>query len=373
MQHRVIDIKDNRPIKFDTAAGNELPALSPCRPSSEATALIQKHIHTLGQTEMAVQYLATSALLRIGPDAVPWLLDVLANPNWGVREIAAVEALKRFGDPRAIPVLEEFLEHGDETQRLQSIKALRWHHAGPEPYQRALPDTNWKVRLEAIFALSDIGRKSFLPTFAAALKDEHFRVRAAAANALGRLRDSRAVKHLSRAMEDEHSRVKTMAVWSLQHIGGTQDTEAILETLNSDDCELRRTAIRALGRLHGLMEGGCQGLNEEIVAALGMIADSRAVEPLATLIEKGTPQLQHKAAWSLAAIGRPSVEALKILSRHGDQNVRYFAVFALGHIGLAHAAETVYARLRDESALVRDEAALALAKIKPQTRRGQDF
>ena len=377
MAHRLTDSKHGRWAKTGDASRGASPARSFEGSSSGYAPRLYDHLRMLGHEDMAVREAAASTLLGIGPDAVPPLLDLLATGDWGVRELAAVDVLKRFGDPRAIPVLEELLENGGEGQRIQSAKALRWHHAGPEPFERALGDTSWQVRIEALFALSDIGRKSFFPLFAAALKDEHYRVRAAAANALGRLRDSRAAKHLARAVRDEHNRVRAMAVWGMRHIGSAQNAAALIETLGSDDCELRLTAIRALGRLRAkqavqplaaLIKDACPGQREEIAVALGMIGDASAVAPLAALVENGLADLKHKAAWSLAAIGRPSVEALKVLSRHKDHSVRYFAVFALGHIGLAHVAETVFARLRDESALVRDEAAGALEKLKPRAR-----
>ncbi len=342
-------------------------------PPEELTSLLEQQLSALGDPGLHTREMAIGAVVRLGVEVTPFLWPLLDAPTWGHREIAVVEALKRLGDPRTVAVLEGWLVRGDPVQRLHAIRGLRSHHCGHEPFAAALEDGDWQVRLEAVFALSDIGRVTFMPLFAARLKDEHYRVRAAAANALGRLRDPAAAKHLAQALRDEDSRVQAMALWSVQHIGCAENLQEVLTALGSTDFEVRSRAIQALSKLRAgsgvgplvaMLDQVPHAQQIDIVDALGCIGSTEAVPTLVGLVESAHPTLKHHAAWSLAAIGKAAVPYLQDLARHQDPLVRYHAVFALGYMGLAQVAETVYAARKDESTLVRSEATDALERLK---------
>ncbi|HLZ08319.1 MAG TPA: HEAT repeat domain-containing protein, partial [Chloroflexota bacterium] len=65
----------------------------------------------------------TRALIQIGSEAVPYLVDALADPNETIRWHAA-EALADIGDPRAIESLVGVLEDADSAVRWNAARGL---------------------------------------------------------------------------------------------------------------------------------------------------------------------------------------------------------------------------------------------------------
>ncbi len=138
--------------------------------------------------------------------------------EWGSGDIALMEAaLRACGDAVSLEIME-ILASGSESKRLQAIKTLRRLCSAQEPFIQALRDKEAEVRCEAIAALSNLGRKSFLPFFVEALQDTDPQVRAAAANALGRLGEPEAKAPLGNALRDEHLHVQTMAAWAIRQL-----------------------------------------------------------------------------------------------------------------------------------------------------------
>jgi HEAT repeat protein len=66
-------------------------------------------IAALADSDSLVVTLAANALIAVGPDTVPALMDVLQHGKHSAR-LAAVRALAEIKDPRAIPVLMKALE-----------------------------------------------------------------------------------------------------------------------------------------------------------------------------------------------------------------------------------------------------------------------
>jgi HEAT repeat protein len=165
-----------------------------------------------------VQHKAFSALVRIGPPAVPALRDAFQNEDKGVRRSALV-ALRHLGEP-AVPVLVESLrgedalrddvlhslgEMGPEAKEavpallgllekapesaIPAAKAL-WlvakHPAAGTALRKALADKDGEVRLYAAVTAGelDLEAKAAVPVLAEALKRGGDFVRPAALQAL---------------------------------------------------------------------------------------------------------------------------------------------------------------------------------------------
>ncbi len=355
-----------------------VPRLDP-----ELREVIEQSIERLGHPDMAERYLAGSALCRVGDAALSALLDVLHSKPWGTRQDAALEVLKRMENTNATFTIRRLMDSKDDRIRLGGIKALRRLSETPEAFLKALQDSNWEVRQQAVFALSDIGRQDFLEPIAALLRDEHYIVRSNAANALGRLRHPSASKHLIDALQDEESRVRSMAIWSIRHaeqFDAIDDMLAVLETETDKDSLLRciRTlgefrSIKAISGLLTRLQEGCPAIQSEVLCALGRIGGQDALETLVRFMESVNSELANKAAWSLAAMGEPARAVLESLLSHPNDNTRSLAVFALGRIGLAQTAESIYKALKDESVIVRDQAKKSLDRLKGRASSAKTF
>jgi len=86
------------------------------------------------------------------------------------------------------------------------------------------------------------------------------------------------------------------------------------------------------------------------------------VEPLlAALVGRRIPEAIVR--WSLLRIGDDALPRLRPLAGHEEPEERSGAVQLIGLLGGAHDAELVEAGLRDTSAPVREQAALALGRV----------
>ncbi len=168
---------------------------------------------------VALGYLAPRAR-----SAVPALSKVLgADAEGEVRKFAAV-ALTRVADPRGGPALS-----------------------------KATSDPRWQVRkaaVEGLGQLREAGKKG-LGRLAKAAGDREPEVRLATAIALGRVGvgDRRTVKPLTRLLRDPNKGTRDEAARALGGLGVTEATEPLVAALEEGDGVVRRSIVRALGKL----------------------------------------------------------------------------------------------------------------------------
>lgn len=93
-------------------------------------------------------------IARLGPDAVPPLVEALQHPSPTTRELAA-QALGMFNDPRARPALQRAVADPHSTVRIYAIVALR--RMGPlepvAPWEKLRSDPDRGVRSTVAGAL----------------------------------------------------------------------------------------------------------------------------------------------------------------------------------------------------------------------------
>ena len=162
-----------------------------------------------------------------------------------------------------------------------------------------------------------------------------------AAEALGNLGDEKAIGPLITALKrDEFSGVRWKAAEALSKIGNPA-VEPLIATLQFPDDDVRWKAAIALGE----------------------IGNPDAVEPLIQLLSDDDRFVRSRAAHALSMIGDPSVVPLIHALQKGDPGVRWGAALALGKIKNPIAVEPLILALTDEVAMVRAEAAAALASF----------
>jgi HEAT repeat protein len=162
-----------------------------------------------------------------------------------------------------------------------------------------------------------------------------------AAEALGNLGDEKAIGPLITALKrDEFSGVRWKAAEALSKIGNPA-VESLIATLQYPDDDVRWKAAIALGE----------------------IGNPDAIEPLILILSDEDRFVRSRAAHALSMIGEPSIPPLIHALKKGDPGVRWGAVLALGKIKNPLAVEPLILALADDQAMVRAEAAAALASI----------
>jgi HEAT repeat protein len=149
-----------------------------------------------------------------------------------------------------------------------------------------------------------------------------------------------AVAHEVGALHDRKGWRRATAAYRLGDMASSDAVEPLLVALDDEDRDVRAAAARSLGRLQG----------------------ARAVEPLlAALVGRRIPQAIVR--WALLQIGEAALPRLREIAERGQPEERAGAVQMIGLLGDATDAAVAQARLRDTSAAVREQAALALGRL----------
>lgn len=245
---------------------------------------------------------------------------VLMHEHEKVRE-AAIEALGKIGDMRAV-----------------------------DPLGKALKDKSIWVRQAAVKALGQIRTPQTVELLIVALKDnDHNYVRQAAAKVLGEVRDTQAVAPLIEMLKDRDSSVRDRAVEILGQIGDKRAVEPLIEMLKDKDDRVQIQAVRALGNIGDAqaVEPLIELLKDEkvrlsAVETLGQIGDKRAVEPLVTVLinadewglEKVAETLkQIDPEWMKSEVAKKAIPALVVALNNSNSNVQQRATKALKLLG----------------------------------------
>lgn len=168
------------------------------------------------------------------------------------------------------------------------------------------------------------------------MSDPDWVVRREAAITLGEMGDERSVEPLARALRDGDWQVREVAIEGLGQVGSPA-VETLLKLLR--DWEVRKY----------------------VIAALGKIRDERVLDPL--ILQLRNDEFKDDAIDALVTLGEPAVEKLIGALRDKDENVRKFAVLALGRIKSGEAIDPLITMLGDKDWFTRLTAAAALESI----------
>ena len=275
---------------------------------------------------------AAEALVKIGKPAIEPLIHALKHRFPNTREEAA-EVLGEIGDEKAVEPLISMLKDSGHHERVYPARALGkiGDERAVEPLISALgkwPDTREPIRL--------VGGKLVYH----GVYDEFYeRDRREVAKALVKV-GKPAVEPLIGALSDNSSRVRMEAAWALGEMGDERTVEPLLSALKySDDWGLRRMAGMALGKIGderaveplvtALGDNARSGTDAAVAMAcmaaraLGKIGDERAVEPLISALRGGWSEwLKTQVAWALGEIGdERALPVLEAWIMHQDNPV----------------------------------------------------
>jgi len=263
--------------------------------------------------------LTLEIIRRIGPPAIPLLVDLLRDEQVSIRRNAidafidlAPHTESIQGSLRRALSDEDAMVAGDAARALGALG----HRASPSvgALVKTLSHEDAYVRVYAAEALASIGPKAAAATrdLAAALGDPAPGVRWAACEALGGIGPAAesAVPQLIEALEDEFLYVRIFAAGALGSIG--PKAQAAREALRAaaDDPTLRSEALWALSRITGVESR--ESVDSSLAPALSV-----APEPQTTVAHPGNPPVDwdtttgRNIVWSVElgyeTLGRPVV------------------------------------------------------------------
>jgi len=257
---------------------------------------------------------------RIGPPAIPLLVELLRHEQDSIRRSAVSELIDLVPHTELIqPALRRALRDEDSMVAGDAARALGALGQRASPAVGALVKTlsheDPYVRIYAAEALASIGPQAGAATreLARALRDPVPGVRWAACEALASIGPAAhsAVPQLIEALKDEFLYVRIFAAGALGSIGPKAQTATeALRAAAANDPALRDEAVWALNRIAGAESG-------EPVASPTAPAPSNAPRPRTTAAQTGNPPVDWDTAtgrnivWSVElgkqTFGRPVV------------------------------------------------------------------
>ena len=355
----------------------------PSVPVYEGKTLAQ-WLDELNDADYSVSDAAADALVRIGPDAVPMLLDARASSDVRLHR-RAVAVLVRIGAPAA-PGLVEALREKPEEARVET-PLVRMGPAAVPALVEALKGEKRGKEAARILGLMGPRGTDAVPGLIGLLRDRHapVAVREATADALGKIGEpvAEVVPALTAALKDDKEEVRYRAAEALAWIGppAKEAMPALVAALKDEDARTAEMACLALARLGDA--GAVRPLLEVLQGPRGSVADQAAralwqigpaakeVVPGLLALLKKPPNESRRVRTLLLWLGPLAVPGLADALRDNEATVRQSAAEILGLLGpVARAAVPPLAdALQDKTPAVALAAALALTQVDP-TRAG---
>jgi HEAT repeat protein len=346
----------------------------------------------LEDADANVRYHAVEALGKLRATEAADALASIAETRDFFLAFPALDALTRIGDarvaPRVVPLLEDELlreaaadvlgQLGDEETIAPLAALLNTPDAPTLAVARALAalhDRYEKQYGEGAY-IADLSRAAINPTGAQnlldALNDSSTEELRPLALVVGWLEGAAVERALTRLLGHADARGEVIEAL-VRH--GSRVTELLIEQLESEDLEIRKAAVVALGRIGDARAAPAlvEVLDEdaELVIpaadALAKIGDPHAFEALLALVGDPNAAVRQAVVGALNSLGSPLMPGRVLpLLEDPDPNVRESAVKIAGYFGYPECVELLLKRCHDEDERVRRAAVEHLPFIEDE-------
>ncbi|MBF0549792.1 MAG: HEAT repeat domain-containing protein [Deltaproteobacteria bacterium] len=302
------------------------------------------------------------------------LLEQLSEPDEDVRE-AARRALVSFGSRQIDAILLPYPKQEPEVQKmLLDILGEIGDKRAISLVSEALQRGNDAMREVAAKTLAVFKDRSVVDLLIPHLNDPHSNVRSACAYTLGTLRAVKATRYLMPLLEDTYQDVREAASEALGRIGTGEVARHAAPLLKHPRMEVRQAAVQCLGLIMGrrvdnyLMDAlgnADRGVRRFSANMLGKRKVTPALKPLTVALLDEDWQVRKSAVSALGSLGEPSsVDPLIDSLRDENLWVRYSAAIALGRSGQDKARRHLRRCLKEDVGPVKIAAIGALQCLK---------
>lgn len=320
---------------------------------------------------------AAQDLIRLGPDAVPILIEALQTKDANLLPYYQ-QILARI--PSATPLLIKTLNtaHPMIRGRVAEIFAINKDRQAVPALLEALRGEYFTVRSRAALALGKIGEPKAIQPLFHALKDTEDEVRSAACLALGYFKDPSTFDDITNVLlDDPKIEVRQAAARALGNTGHPAALPYLLEALHDSYWWYEREyaaselllAIEKMGvaAVNPLIEAlqDKEGTVRKFAATLlGKLGDPRAIEPLGMTLYDLHHEVGKVSAESLAQFGVPAIDVLIEALSHPEMWIRIHSMAALSKIRDARITPILLEMLNDPEREVKKQVIESLGNLK---------
>ena len=281
--------------------------------------VVPEAVRLTTHTEWWVRLHATKLLARFpSPQGLEAIVRLSRDDHAGIR-LEAVKALGASRSPAALPALCARLRDSDmpvQSAAIESLVAIGDAACVPHLLDH-LKDESEYVRRAAVEVLNQVVTVDAIKDLVDALRDSDWWVRVRAADALGTLGGSRVIDATIALVRDPDEFVRRYAIEILNTVPDKRATDALVIALEDDDWWVRERAMDALGKAGDAraVEPLLRMLGRDVKAlpscirALGQIGDARAVEPLCRLASSEQQEVRREAVTALGLLLRRDLPA----------------------------------------------------------------
>lgn len=292
--------------------------------------------------------LSQGVLARMGTSATPALVHSLRNDHPIIRGRVA-EVMAQTKDPQSVPALLSALRGEFYTVRSRAARALGaiGDQQAVEPLLEALKDPELEVRVEAVNAVGKFKDPDTFDNMAdLLLEDPQIEARQAAAIALGETGHPQAVLYLMVALRDpfwwyEREQAADSLLKAIEDMG-TMALGPLLEALTDNEGTVRRFAAKVLG----------------------LIQDPRAIQPLELALYDTHFEVGKAATEALAGFGPSGLKVLAEALHHPEAWLRQHAIAGLTLSGDKRIVPVILDMLKDPDRAVQKQAVQSLGTLK---------
>ncbi len=360
-------------------------------------------IKATGETTEAGTRKALDKLVKLGPAAIPRIIDALANAD--KQETAGfVNALSTLLDQRTFPAVAEGLKDGNQ----RTVAAVVWAMSSAKNYPASMlyglledpaspkgpvvsilaaqkARLNARELLKHAYAqeptekaamfriIGEIADASIVPELISRLEGKDPIARVHIINILSRFNRPEVAAALQVQLKDTSKFIRQAVLNALSRLDGNIDIALLCEVLRDPDVETQQKAIDAVVRanhpdtiryLVKVLRDEDEGARRAAVEVLNEIGTPQHVKYLLQSIKDDDWWVRSRAADALAKIGGPRViDAALELIRDQDEDVRRAAIEILNQTKDVRAVNFLIDATRDKDWWVRERAVDALAEI----------
>ncbi len=320
---------------------------------------------------------AAQDLIRLGPDAVPALIEALATKDANLLPLYQ-QILARI--PAATPLLVKTLKtaHPIIRGRVAEIFSINKDRNALLALLEALQGEYFTVRSRAALALGKIGDPQAIQPILRLLKDSEEEVRIAACLALGLFKDASTFDDITNVLlEDPKIEVRQAAARAL---GNTEHPAALpylMEALhdsywwyerenaaNNLLLAIEKMGITAVDPLIEALQDKEGTVRKFAAVLLGKLGDPRAIEPLGMALYDLHHEVGKVSAESLARFGAPAIDILVEALSHPEMWIRIHSIVALSEIRDGRVTPILLEMLNDPEREVKKQVIESLGSLK---------